>query len=203
MKIQEEMRSYELGKCISFRKTTERYGGLSNMASDYSIVVNGIFIRSSEALYQAIRFTHLPQVQKEIIAQTSPMTAKMIAKKYKSQTRSDWESIKLSVMRWILRVKLVQNKTTFGKLLLSTENLPIVEESRKDEFWGAKLQDDKLVGINALGRLLMELREIYMQKEFGMVVPLKIADFKLFGQDINGVYSEDKQRHELNDGLFQ
>lgn len=78
-----------------------------------------------------------------------------------------------------------------------------MEESLKDEFRGAILQNDELAGINALGRLLMELREVYMQKEFGVVVPLKIADFKLFGQDMSGVYSKDKQRYELNNGLFQ
>jgi len=97
--IQEEMRSYDVGKCISFRKTTERYGRLSNMASGYPIVFNWVFMRSSKALCQTIRFTHLPQVQKEIMAQTSLMTAKMISKKYKSQIRAGWESIKLSVMR--------------------------------------------------------------------------------------------------------
>ena len=63
-------------------------------------------------------------------------------------------------MRWSLRVKLAQNQTTFGQLLLATGNKPIVEESAKDQFWGAKVQNgDALMGVNVLGRLLMELRE--------------------------------------------
>ena len=64
------------------------------------------------------------------------------------------------VMRWCLRVKLAQIWDEFSRLLLATGDRPIVEESRKDEFWGAKVVNtDTLVGVNALGRLLMELRE--------------------------------------------
>src|SRR2546426_7568195 len=38
--------------------------------------------------------------------------------------------------------------------------ISIVEDSRKDDFWGAKASDEgTLVGMNVLGRLLMELRE--------------------------------------------
>ena len=63
-------------------------------------------------------------------------------------------------MRWCLRVKLAQNWSAFTKLLLSTGAKAIVEESRKDDFWGAKAIDKStLVGMNVLGRLLMELRE--------------------------------------------
>ena len=45
-------------------------------------------------------------------------------------------------------------------LLLETGNRPIVEDSRKDDYWGAKtVGDEGLSGQNVLGRLLMELRE--------------------------------------------
>ena len=63
-------------------------------------------------------------------------------------------------MRWCLRVKLAQNWQNFAELLLTTEECPIVEESGKNDFWGAKpLENGTLVGRNVLGRLLMELRE--------------------------------------------
>ena len=152
MNIQEETRIYQVDKCISFRKTTEKFGGLSNMASGYPIVVNKIFIRTSEALYQALRYSQYLKIQEEIISQTSPMTAKMKSKKYKDKTREDWDNVRVHIMRWSLRVKLLQNKDTFGKLLLETGTLPIVEESSKDSFWGAKLIDNRLEGMNVLGR---------------------------------------------------
>jgi len=155
-----EARTYSRGECISFRKTDERFGGLSNMAPGFPLEVNGVRIRTAEALYQACRFPHLPKVQRLIIDEGSPMTAKMKSKPYRKDSRPDWDAVRVRVMRWCLRVKLAQNWEKFGNLLLATGDRAIVEDSRKDDFWGAKPADDgMLIGENVLGRLLMELRE--------------------------------------------
>src|SRR5688500_12497164 len=108
------------------------------MAGGFPLLVNGVRILTSEALYQACRFPHLPKVQSLIIDQRSPLTAKMKSKPYRSDSRPDWDHIRVKVMRWCLRVKLVQNWHRFSSLLLETDERPIVEESRKDDFWGAK-----------------------------------------------------------------
>jgi tetratricopeptide (TPR) repeat protein len=56
-------------------------------------------------------------------------------------------------------MKLAENWNRFAELLLQTVDQPIVEDSRKDAFWGANpVGHEMLVGVNALGRLLMELR---------------------------------------------
>jgi hypothetical protein len=47
------------------------------MAAGFPLMVNDIAIRTSEALYQASRFPHRPDVQHEIIAQASPLVVKM------------------------------------------------------------------------------------------------------------------------------
>ena len=155
-----QVRRYIREECIVFRKTAEEYGGLSNMAGGYPLEINGVAILTSEALYQACRFPHLPDIQKLIIGQRSPMTAKMKSKPHRKETREDWDRVRVNVMRWCLRVKLAQNWSKFGDLLLRTGDRPIVEESRRDAFWGAKVrEEDLLVGMNVLGRLLMELRE--------------------------------------------
>ena len=155
-----ETRTYERSKCVVFKKTNEQFGGLSNMAPGSPLVVNDVRIRTSEALYQACRFPHMPEVQRLIINQRSPMTAKMRSKRYRKHSRSDWNTVRVTLMRWCLRVKLAQNWQSFSSLLLATGDRPIVEDSRKDDFWGAKpISNEKLVGINVLGRLLMELRE--------------------------------------------
>ena len=91
-------------------------------------------------------------------------------------------------MRWALQVKLAQNWDKFGELLLLTGDRPIVEHSRRDPFWGAKPVDDEtLVGTNALGRLLMELRKSVqdgsLKKPF-TVKPLPIPNFLLYGNPI-------------------
>ncbi|MFK0209486.1 NADAR family protein [Agrobacterium sp. NPDC090283] len=184
---QAEFREYERDQVVSFRKTTEDFGGLSNMAPGYPIYVLGFRIRTSEALYQACRFPHLPQVQRMIIEETSPMTAKMRSKPYRDDSRPDWEEVRVKVMRWCLRAKLLHNWTAFSKLLLATGDRPIVEDSRKDDYWGAKVGEDNLLaGRNVLGRLLMELREIVRSEPTRLeeLYPLEIPDFVLLGEPI-------------------
>jgi ribA/ribD-fused uncharacterized protein len=136
------------------------------MAAGFPLKVNGISILTSEALYQAFRFPHRPEVQELIIAQSSPMTAKMKSKPYRSDSRPDWDHVRVAVMRWCLRVKLAQHWTKFGALLRETGERPIVEDSHKDDFWGAKAMDEfTLKGANVLGRLLMELRALMKSSE--------------------------------------
>ena len=186
-----EQRTYRRQDSITFRKTTEPFGGLSNMAGGYPLEVNGIKILTSEALYQACRFPHLPDVQRLIIAERSPMTAKMKTKPYRDNSRPDWEFVRTKVMRWCLQVKLIQNWDKFSQLLLETGDLPIVEDSWKDDFWGAKPQPgEMLVGINALGRLLMQLREQVKSGELTaqtIIQPLPLSDFLLYGQEISSI----------------
>ena len=165
------------------------------MAPGFSLTVNGIKIRTSEALYQACRFPHLPDVQRLIIAQGSPMAAKMRSKPFRKQSRPDWDKVRVKVMRWCLRVKLAQNWDTFGALLKSTDDKPIVEESKKDDFWGAYPQESGiLVGGNVLGRLLMELRRELLgpgQESLRAVDPPGIGDFLLLGREIGTISARD------------
>ncbi len=186
-----DIRIYKQKECCVFRKTKEEYGGLSNMASGYLLEINGHQILSSEALYQACKFTEYPTIQKKIISEKSPMTAKMVAKPYTDCIRKDWEEIKIKVMRWCLQIKLAQNYIKFGILLEQTGKKNIVEESAKDPFWGAIRYGEELRGINALGRLLMELRYQYHNKRYSsdmfIVNPLNVVDFNILDQPIQTI----------------
>ena len=177
------------GNCAVSFKVTEVFGGLSNMAGGYPLRLNGLTVTSSEALYQACRFPHQPEWQREIINQQSPMAAKMKSKKEgrrKNHSRPDWAKIEIQIMDWVLRVKLAQHYDRLAALLRSTGDRPIVEKSRKDRFWGAvEEQNGMLRGQNQLGRLLMDLREfveVMSQKELSEVPPLTISDFSLLGK---------------------
>lgn len=187
------LRTYVRGEVVVVYKTKEDFGGLSNMASGYPLQINGVRILTTEALYQACRFPHRPEIQREIIGQYSPMTAKMRSKPHRKDSRLDWDEVRYKVMRWCLRVKLAQNYEEFGRLLLATRDRPIVEQSRKDDYWGAKLTGetgDTLIGQNVLGRLLMELRERLKNDADGAmkaVPPLGIPDFLLLGKPIETV----------------
>jgi type I restriction enzyme S subunit len=185
-------RTYDPSKCAVFMKTNERFGGLSNMAPGFPLSVAGVAVRTSEALYQACRFPHRPDVQALIIAERSPMTAKMRGKPFRDDTRPDWNEVRVNVMRWCLRVKLAQNFDLFKELLLSTGEMPIVEKKiRRTDFWGAKFTEDgTLVGQNVLGRLLMELRELVKHDSSEVlttVPPLPISKFRLMDRDISDI----------------
>ena len=181
------LRTYRRAESVVFRKTSEAFGGLSNMASGYPIRIADCRILTSEALYQACRFPHMPEVQRLIIGQRSPMTAKMKSKPHRKNSRPDWEAVRVPIMKWCLRIKLVQNWEKFSTLLLDTGQRRIVEESRKDDFWGAKPKDEEILqGQNVLGRLLMELREILRERpeSLSSIEPPAIPDFKLYGKTI-------------------
>ena len=184
------IREYHKDNCIFFRKTKEQWGGFSNMCSGYPLFVNNTSILTSEALYQICRFPHMPNIQQFILEQKSPMTAKMVGKPYRSNSRDDWEFVRFKIMRWCLKVKLLQNFDKFSNLLLSSGNLPIVEWSSKDDYWGAKLCGAYFIGTNALGRLLMELREELRNNTFGLnyiLEPLPIDDFLLLVEPIGQI----------------
>lgn len=191
--------------CVVFFKVNEEWGGLSNMSNDFPLHVNGLRITSSEALYQACRFPQRSDWQREILDAPHAMQAKMKAKKEgrrKEHSRLDWEEIQVEVMRWCLRVKLAQHLKKFGGLLRWSAPRPIVEQSRKDRFWGAVLERDGVLrGENRLGRLLMELREeLRACKQAGeesrllRVEPPPIPDFLLLGKPIAVIDNTDQQK---------
>lgn len=198
------IRSYERESSVVFLKTKDSFGGLSNMAAGYPIVINDTVVLTSEALYQSCRFPHLPDVQRLIISKNSPMTAKMVSKPFLDQSRADWLRMRVRIMKWCLTCKIVQNWEKFSALLLETQDLPIVEQSRKDKFWGAVPENDStLVGANVLGRLLMELRELVRAgKIIDSVPPPEVDNFLFLGQEISTVSRMGKLGSLGTDSLF-
>ncbi|MCE0916649.1 NADAR family protein [Pseudomonas sp. NMI760_13] len=161
------------------------------MSPGFPILVNDLIIPTSEALYQACRFPNNPEAQQLIISQTSPMTAKMRSKPLRHLTRPDWMMVRVRIMRWCLRAKLLSNMSRFSELILSTENKSIVEHSTRDSFWGA-IQDKNgiLCGANVLGRLLMELRQdiINNADPYDFLEPPAIENFLILNKPINIIY---------------
>ncbi len=182
--------TYRRSECVTFRKTTEPWGGLSNMAAGFPLIVNGVPIRTSEAIYQACRFPHRPEVQQLIISQASPMAAKMKAKLHRADSRPDFDALRVPIMWWSLRVKLACNPATFSLLLLATDRRHIVEDSHSDALWGAvpaKSDPHLLVGRNVLGRLLSLLRDLLEHNGLAAMEeanPPAVRDFLLYGEPI-------------------
>lgn len=80
----------------------------------------------------------------------------------KIKLRSDWENIKIEVMRKCIDQKF--NQEPYKTKLIQTENEFIQEGNYwGDEFWGVNLKNGK--GKNILGNLIMEKREMLKKRE--------------------------------------
>ncbi len=177
------IRKYSKYNCATFKSTKGKYGGLSNMAPGFPIKVNETIIKTSEALYQALRFPDYPEIQKQILSYPSPISAKKYGRTKITKTRQDWEYHRFKIMKFCLEVKFYQNNKKFSEILLQTNGLPIVEYTEKDKIWGAIDEGEFYIGTNALGRFLMELREKLQKNTFNLSIP-DINNFKLLGVKI-------------------
>jgi ribA/ribD-fused uncharacterized protein len=179
--VPNQMITYRKTEVAWFYRKVEQHWELSNMAGGMSLYwpVERSPINlwgSSEQLYQACKYGSqvmcLPEsspdadpcVRNRIRAQKAPRGAKMTQKcaEKAGLVRSDWESpdeVRLKAMLWVLELKLYWNRQTFGRVLESTEDKPIVEVSTKDDFWGCMEHGNELRGQNHLGILLMQVRQ--------------------------------------------
>lgn len=145
---------------ISFTKVDLPYGWLGNM-SPYPVEYEGVFYKTTEALFQCLRFYKYPRVQTEIRQQKSPMSAKMVAKKHKQFIAID-EHSDIDRMTLCLEVKINQHPQLKG-MLSDTDDAVIIEDCSSrphgsGKFWGAAFIQNKWVGRNVLGNLWMTLR---------------------------------------------
>jgi ribA/ribD-fused uncharacterized protein len=153
-----EYRLYNVAEAASFLRARDEFGAFHNMASGYPFELEGNTILTSEHLYQAHRCAKAEDFG-AVLAEPNGFAAKQRA--IRSTERPDWPSIRVSVMRWALSLKLSAHADYFGELFERAGTRPIVEQSSKgDTFWGTTLVDNTvLVGRNVLGRLLMERKQ--------------------------------------------
>ncbi len=176
---------YRPEECVTFCKTKETFGGLSNMAGGYPIQMGNLKVRTNEHLYQALRFPDHPDVQQDLLAIPSPLFAKKFGRKHIEKTRADWEDIKVDVLEWTITLKLLNNRERFTELLLSTGDKEIVEFSKDNDYWGAVPYNVVFLrGCNANGRLLwMHRRKIESKIEFSHVPKVNIPNFLFLGEN--------------------
>lgn len=119
---------------------------------------------SSEAAYQAAKT--LDSSLRKSFLNISPSAAKRLGKNI--PLRDDWEDVRLVIMAEIVYAKFTQNPDLLQKLL-STSG--ILEEGNYwgDKFWGVSPAGSGK-GQNHLGRILMELRDLYKGETQGGLV---------------------------------
>ena len=120
------------------------------------------------------------------------MISKKISRHYQAYVRSDWEQIKFLIMEWCLQLKLLQNWNSFGQLLRESGSSVIGEYSVKDNIWGAiPIDNERLAGMNILGRLLMKIRAQYVIPNHKpiKILPPNVIGLMLYGIPISETYA--------------
>jgi N-glycosidase YbiA len=138
---------------ITFYRVSDEFGCFSNFAP-YPVRMHEKVWPTSEHYFQAQKFEDAEHQEK--IRQTrSPMIAARRGRDRQKPLRQDWESVKVGIMREIVRAKFSQHDD-IRRVLLSTGDATIVEHTENDSYWGDGGDGG---GKNVLGRILMEVRE--------------------------------------------
>lgn len=127
---------------------------LSNFSS-FQVGWRGRVWPTSEHAYQAAHFFETaPELVEQIFNCRSAHEAFKLAKANADKAPADWGDLKIGIMEDICRHKLQQHAYVHKKLL-QTGDLPLVEDSPADDFWGWGPNRD---GRNELGKIWMQLR---------------------------------------------
>ncbi|MBN3875356.1 MULTISPECIES: NADAR family protein [unclassified Nostoc] len=139
---------------IYFYSTREEYGCFSNFSS-HGFELDGLYWSTSEHYFQAQKFVGTPHVEQIRLVKT-PKDAARMGRERTRALRQDWEQVKDDIMRQAVLCKF-QTHTDIRDILLSTNNVEIVENSPIDFYWGCGADGS---GKNMLGKILMEVRDI-------------------------------------------
>jgi ribA/ribD-fused uncharacterized protein len=149
---------------IKFHKIKEPHGHMSNFYPS-NIHIKGLGIcKTSEHLYQSIKYIHNPKRMLEIFNAISPWATAKLGRDPSFPIRSDWETVKDDAMRYTIIMKYQQNQD-IAELLLNTGDSILVEHApHGDRYWG---NGGDGTGKNMLGIILQEVRQVLRdQKDF-------------------------------------
>jgi ribA/ribD-fused uncharacterized protein len=136
-------------KIVSF---TGKFRFLSNFYP-CKIVYDGIEYPSAEHAYVASKSSDI--MQRYAIAEMElPGEVKKLGRKLK--IRSDWEKVKLPIMRSIVQAKFSQNPELMAMLKDTRPNELVEGNTWGDRFWGESPLGN---GRNELGKILMSVRD--------------------------------------------
>jgi len=132
------------------------------------IYQNNKFANSEQAFMwrKAIFFKDF-EIALKILETTNPQEAKSLGRKVKYYNNDRWSKVREQIM-YEVNIDKYKDEKLQG-ILLSTNNLIIVESSPVDKIWGVGLskEDPRILdennwkGLNLLGKVLMRVREYY------------------------------------------
>jgi hypothetical protein len=135
-------------------KLENEYRGFSSFAPS-PLVINGKRYPSLEHYVQAMKYPSEPEWQEAIRVAPTPLKARQLGEQKDHTVRTDWESVRETVMLEALRAKFQQNRGLLQQLK-DTGTRPLIEASQGDPFWGEGRTGN---GKNRMGKLLEQIRE--------------------------------------------
>lgn len=154
------MRVYARNQVCPFRFSRAQWGEFSNFFPLAVPIVAGPWtFRFSESVYQAAKYAARPDIQQRIAEAPTARAAAAIGRTPGLGIDPGWNGQRVNVMRWVLRMKREANAAAIDAMLAATGVRPVVEDSTRDPWWGARPVADRYEGKNVLGRLWMELRQ--------------------------------------------
>lgn len=129
------------------------------LSNFFYVVVNfdGVSYKTVEHAYQAAK-TLDKNKRKDVQSLPTPGRAKRWGRSV--ELRPDWEEIKVSIMRDLIIEKFLKNPGLGDRLSETYPSFLIEGNTWNDTFWGAVGINNKWVGNNVLGYLLMGTRDI-------------------------------------------
>ena len=122
--------------------------------SSFQLEWKGEVWMTSEHAYHSEKFED-PEILNQLRRTRSAHDAMKLAYANRDKYRSNWDEIKLNVMKDILRAKVAQHPYV-KKKLLETGDKELIEDSWRDSYWGWGPNKD---GENHMGKLWMEIRD--------------------------------------------
>lgn len=122
--------------------------------SSFQLEWKGEVWMTSEHAYHSEKFED-PEILNQLRRTRSAHDAMKLAYANRDKYRSNWDEIKLNVMKDILRAKVAQHPYV-KKKLLETGGKELIEDSWRDSYWGWGPNKD---GENHMGKLWMEIRD--------------------------------------------
>jgi ribA/ribD-fused uncharacterized protein len=187
---------------------TGEYEFLTNFYNqDSYFIYNDLRWDSAEAAFQAMKYdgNNKRKIHK-IFSKLTPSEAKQLGKAI--QLRSDWDSVKVSIMEEILKEKF--SIPDLKQLLISTNGKNLVEGNTwHDNFWGNCTCDKckNIEGKNILGKLLKRIRKrVSLADGIQNTDPLepidKFKDPKKILNNFNSIYNMFSQCNNINNAYL-
>jgi hypothetical protein len=193
----EILESYNLWYSMVYKNNLKSYYAPSIRSKIYPLLINDSFppIKRMDVFFELIKFSRYPEIQYEILKNQENFDD-LKTNLDNDLVREDFEEIKVELMYWIMKLKLLHHPISIGTFLDDhlRSKKPIVELNAKDEYWGTKNNGSKWIldGMNVRGKLWMRLAEHYKKNDYDVLLkldPLNIPEFKILGKQIPSIYN--------------